>query len=94
MKIVFLLTTEKTDIAIENLVMINAECEEDGKFVYMSGSRLLPRLYIKVCEYEPGMAKVLLYRRGANIGSFHVFPKNVLPMDSIFLLTAFTTPLK
>jgi hypothetical protein len=90
----FLLTNEDTGIAVENLIVINATCDEDGKFVYMSGSRRLKVMFIKVVKIDPEMAKIYLYRKGSNIAEFHVYPKNALPIDSVFLLTAFTTPLK
>jgi hypothetical protein len=85
-----LLTLEKTEIGIENLIIINADCDDDGRFLYLSGSRKLRQVFLKVVKVEPEMAPIYLYRRGTNIGTFMVYPKNVLPIDSVFCLTAFT----
>jgi hypothetical protein len=93
-EIVFLLTLEKTEIAVENLIIINADVDDEGKFFVAKGSKNLRQMWIKVCEFQPEMVKVGLYRRGSNIGAFWVVVKEELPANSVFLLTAFTTPLK
>jgi hypothetical protein len=92
-KIGFLLTREPTEFPIENLIAINTACEDDGKFAYLSGSRMLKQMYMKTVEIEPEMTEIRVYRSGTDIGSFRVYRKDVLPVDSVFLLTAFTTPL-
>jgi hypothetical protein len=86
-----LLTLEKTDLSVENLIVLNAQVDEEGYFVYLSGSHMLREMFVKPVVVDEGMARILVYRRGSNIGSFVVRPRNVIPVDSVFFLTAFTT---
>jgi len=52
-RVVFLLVAKETELSVENLVLINADCEDDGMFEYRDGSRMLRTVFIRVTDALP-----------------------------------------
>ncbi|OHT02116.1 hypothetical protein TRFO_07321 [Tritrichomonas foetus] len=94
-KIGFVLSNEKSEIELENLIAINATFnEEDGEFTPDTGSRVLPHLFVRAQEIDDEMAKIPLYHQGKNICFMYIRAAQNLNIDSVLLLTAFTDQTK
>jgi hypothetical protein len=71
-KVVVVLTTEKTEIEVRDLVMVNFECLGGGEFGFSAGWRSLNCCYLKVCEMREAMVKIPIYVDGGFVGELCV----------------------
>ena len=100
--IIFILSNEKSEIEIENLIIINSDYDtKDSLFIVSPGSRVLPNLYIQtktLNEFydsqqnntDRKIIQVPLYHHGKNICSLYMIAAIDLNPESVLMLTAFT----
>jgi hypothetical protein len=79
-----IVTDERTEICIENLIGVNSKCL-GGKFYESTGIQTLPKLFLKVGEIE-GLTRIPLFEEATKICDLHV--RGDVMGDRCFLQTA------